>query len=57
MYASIPEYAGIPVIVVSNFTASAFQNLKELDPGLVFLEKSYLTKKRLLEEVDYKLIE
>lgn len=54
---SMPEYADIPVIVVSDFSSNAFKSLKEVDPGLVFLEKTYLTKKRLLEEVDHKLIE
>jgi CheY-like chemotaxis protein len=54
---SMPEYTDISVIVVSNFSADAFKNLKELDPNIVFLEKAYLTKERLLKEVDYKLIE
>ncbi len=53
----MPEYADIPVIVVSNFRARDFKNLGEADPNLVFLEKPYLTKERLLEELDKKLTE
>ncbi len=48
----MPEYANIPVIVCSSFSPKAYKNLKEIDPNLVFLEKTYLTKERLLEEID-----
>jgi CheY-like chemotaxis protein len=54
---SIPEYTDIPVIVVSNYPAHAYNNLKQIDPNLTFLQKAYLTKERLLEEIDKKLIE
>jgi len=54
---SMPEYADIPVIVVSSYPAYAYNNLKQIDPNLVFLQKAYLTKERLLEEIDKKVIE
>ncbi len=54
---SMPEYADIPVIVVSSYPAHAYNNLKQIDPNLLFLEKAYLVKERLLEEIDKELIE
>ena len=51
----LPEYANIPVIVISAFSQKQYKSLEEIDPGLVYIEKSYLTKKKLLEEVDKKL--
>ncbi len=53
----MPEYADIPIIVVSSFPARDYKNLRQIDPNLVFIEKPYLTKKRLLEEMDKKLVE
>jgi CheY-like chemotaxis protein len=51
----LPEYANIPVIVISAFSQKQYKSLKKIDPGLVYIEKSYLTKEKLLEEVDKKL--
>lgn len=51
----MPEYANIPVIIISAFSQKQYKNLKKVDPNLVYIEKSYLTKERLLEEVDKKL--
>ncbi len=53
---SMPEYEDIPVIMTSNVSLRPYKSLKEIDPNLVFLEKTYLTKERLLEEIDKKLI-
>lgn len=50
-----PEYADIPVIVVSVFSQKDYKNLKELDPKLVYIEKAKLTEEKLLEEVEKKL--
>ncbi len=50
----VPEYAKIPIIVVSSFPARDYKNLEEIDPQLVFLEKPF-TKKTLLEVVEAKL--
>lgn len=50
------EYADIPVIIISAFSQKHYKNLKKVDPNLVYIEKSYLTKERLLEEVEKKLL-
>jgi CheY-like chemotaxis protein len=52
----MPEYTDIPVIIISAFSKKQYKNLKKIDPNLVYIEKSYLTKEMLLKEVDKKLI-
>lgn len=52
----MPEYADIPVIVISSCSQRDYKNLKEIDPNLVYIEKQYLDKKKLLDEVDKKLV-
>ncbi len=51
----MPEYADVPVIVVSSFPQKYYKSLKKIDPNLVYLNKAKLTKGILLEEVDNKL--
>jgi CheY-like chemotaxis protein len=51
------EYADIPVIIISAFSKKQYKNLKKIDPKLVYIEKTYLTKEKLLEEVEGKLRE
>ncbi len=53
----MPEYADIPVIIISAFSKKQYKNLKKIDPNLVYIEKTYLTKEKLLEEVEAKLLE
>jgi CheY-like chemotaxis protein len=53
---SMPEYVDIPVIMVSSFPARKYKNLRQIDPGLVFLKKQHLTKERLLDEVEKKFL-
>lgn len=53
----MPEYADIPVIIISAFSKKQYKNLKKIDPNLVYIEKTYLTKEKLLEEVEDKLLE
>jgi len=53
----MPKYAEIPVIIISAFSKKQYKNLKEIDPNLVYIEKTYLTKENLLEEVKSKLLE
>jgi 1,4-alpha-glucan branching enzyme len=43
--------------MVSSFPARKYKNLRQIDPGLVFLKKQYLTKERLLDEVEKKFPE
>lgn len=51
------KYADIPVIIISAFSEKQYKNLKKIDPNLVYIEKTYLTKEKLLEEVEDKLRE
>ncbi len=51
----MPKYADIPVIVISALSQNDYKNLKEIDPNLVYIEKSNLTEENLLDEVDKKL--
>ena len=53
----MPEYTDIPVIIISAFSKKQYKNLKKIDPNLVYIEKTYLTKEKLLEEVEAKLLE
>ncbi len=48
----MPEYTDVPVIIISSMPQKQFNNLKEMDPKLVYLNKADLTTKRLIEEVD-----
>jgi CheY-like chemotaxis protein len=52
---SMPECADIPVIVISAFSQKCYKGLKEIDPTLVYIEKSKLTGEKLLGEVEKKL--
>ena len=52
----MPAYADIPVLIISALSEKQYKNLKKIDPNLVYIEKSYLTKERLLEELDKILI-
>jgi CheY-like chemotaxis protein len=52
---SMPGCEGIPVIVISAFSQKDYKSLKEIDPKLVYIEKSKLTMETLLEEVEKKL--
>ena len=40
---SMPEYEDIPVIMASSFTLRPYKSLKEVDPNLTFLQKTYIT--------------
>ena len=51
------KYADIPVIIISAFSEKQYKSLKKIDPNLVYIEKTYLTKEKLLEEVEDKLRE
>ncbi len=52
---NIPEYTDIPVIMISAYSEKQYANLKKTDPNLIFIEKPYLTKERLLDEVQKKM--
>ncbi len=48
---SMPEFADIPVIIISSLPESEFKNLRELDPNLIFLDKLNVTRQRLFNEL------
>ncbi len=48
---SMPEYADIPVIIISAFPKSEFDNLRELDPNLIYIDKLHVTRQRLFDEL------
>lgn len=52
---SMPEFEDIPVIVISAYPERRYKCLRKTDPNLVYIEKSYLTKERLLEETEKKV--
>jgi hypothetical protein len=51
------DYADIPVIIISGYSERRYKNLRKTDPNLIFIEKQYLTKERLLNEVEKKFLE
>ncbi|GJQ58742.1 MAG: hypothetical protein SCALA701_15430 [Candidatus Scalindua sp.] len=51
----MPEYADLPVLIISAFSEKNYKGLKEMDPDVVYIEKSKLTEEKLLEEVEKKL--
>ncbi len=51
---SMPEYAEIPVIIISSQSKQDYKNLKDVDPNLIFLDKS-VTKENLLDEITAKI--
>jgi len=52
---SISEYADIPVVIISASSEKYHKTLRIIDPKLVYIEKPYLTKEILLNEVEKKL--
>jgi CheY-like chemotaxis protein len=51
----LKKLSDIPIIIISSMPQIQYNNLKEIDPALVYLDKVKLTKEILLEEVDKKL--
>ena len=51
---SMPDYKDIPVIMASDFSPQPYENLKMVDPDLVFLDKTF-TKEELVNEVKAKI--
>ena len=51
---STPEYTDIPVIIVSSFPKRDYKNLRDIDPCLIFLNKT-ATKEELIGEIKTKI--
>ncbi len=47
---SMPQYADIPFIVVKKERKSAYQNLRDLDPDVIFLNR-FSIKENLIEKI------
>ncbi len=48
---SMPEFADIPVIIISTLSESVFKNLRELDPNLIYIDKFDVNRQRLFDEL------
>ncbi len=51
---NIPEFANIPVIIISSAPERLYRHLRVTDPNLSFIEKRLLDGERLVEEIDKK---
>ncbi len=51
---NMPEYEDIPVIMASDFSPQPYENLRMVDPDLVFLDKAF-TREELVKEVKAKI--
>ncbi len=51
---SMPEYADIPVIIISSQPKRYYKSLKGVEPNLTFLDKT-ITKEKLLDEITAKI--
>ncbi len=51
---NIPEYANIPVIVISSEPERRYRHLRMTDPNLTFIEKRFLDRVKLIGAVDKK---
>ncbi len=49
------EYVDIPIIIISAYPERKYKNLKETFPNLAYIDKSYLTKEKLLDGLREKL--
>ena len=51
---SMPGYEDIPFIMATDISHRPYNNLRKIDPGLVFLDKTF-TRERLIKEVKAKI--
>ncbi len=51
---SMPEYKDIPVIIISSQSKREYENLRDIDPNLMFLDKT-VARERLIEEIKNKI--
>jgi len=52
---NIPEYASIPVIIISSAPERLYRHLRITDPNLAFIDKGLLDKETLIEEINKKI--
>ncbi len=51
---SMPECADIPVIIISSQPKRDYKSLKDVEPNLIFLDKT-VTKEKLIEEINARI--
>ncbi len=51
---SMPECKNIPIIIISACSEKEYKYLRELDNNLIYIEKSYITEEKLLNELEKK---
>ena len=51
---SMPECAGIPIIIISSMPKRDYKSLKDVEPNLIFLDKT-VTKEKLIEEINARI--
>ncbi len=51
---SMPECADIPVIIISSQSKRDYKSLKDVEPNIIFLDKT-VTKDKLIEEIDARI--
>ncbi len=51
---SMPECTDIPIIVASNSSKRDYKSLLKIDPGLVFLDKTF-SREKLISEIKSKI--
>jgi len=51
---SMPAYEDIPFIMATDISSLPYNNLRKIDPNLVFLDKTF-TRERLIKEVKDKI--
>lgn len=52
---NIPEYANIPVIIISSAPERLYNHLRITDPNLAFIEKRFLNREKLIGEINKKI--
>jgi CheY-like chemotaxis protein len=50
------DLADIPVVIISSTPQKKYKSLKKIDPNLLYIDKADLTKEKLLEIVEEKLL-
>ncbi len=50
----MPECADIPVIIISSQPKRDYKSLKDVEPNLIFLDKT-VTKEKLIEEINARI--
>jgi hypothetical protein len=50
----MPECTDIPVIVISSQPKRGYKNLRDVEPNLIFLDKT-VTKEKLIEEINARI--